>query len=421
MRQTTKVLLSGTALLTLLGLPVLAQDSPIPSDDAYVVVIDQVLLGDVFANMHVVVDTTATEASSAATALGNTTSVSAINRDVDFDAVQTQNGEVDARTSLTGGTVYGGPATTVTTAYGNAATSATTIETTFHTTTQTSNADVSAFSDIALDGADDVSAITTATANVSSYSTEPGTNRGFSTQTGNADVISETNAELCCNNNTVSLGSVATGNSVSSHGSTTTSYNGSNQTMALGTAVTSTTNAHVVDGNNVAVSATSAGNNTKVENAFGYAKLGGQGLPAYQNNGSAVTSSSALKLDNWSGTSGATSYGVGNSALISNVGSDTELWANQDNNGQVSSYASFEGGSADSSYGYASSTAIGNAATATLCYTCSADGILRGGMNQTNNANTIASGYASVTNGGYVSGASTAVGNSATYQSFGSD
>ena len=419
MRHMNKALLSGTALIVLLGLPAVAQDSPYPSADAHVVVIDQVVLGDVFANMHVIVPDYATGAAAAATALGNTSTADGINKDVDYDASQVQSGVITASTSLTGGVVSGGTATTVTTAYGNAASSSTSVETDFHNVIQTSNGNVSAFSDLVLDGADDVVAMTTATANVSSYSTDTGTNRGFSTQTGNADVMAATNADLCCNNSSASLGSVATGNSTASYGATTTNYNGAVQSMAAGTKVTASTEAVVGSGTNVAVSATSAGNNTKVENTFGYAKLGGAGSPVYQTNGAAVTSNSVLTLNNWSGTSGSTSYGVGNSALISNVGSDTVLYGDQINNGQVTTYSEFNGSSADSSYGYASSTSIGNAATATLCYTCSSDGILTGNMSQTNNANTIASAYTSVTNTGYVSGAATAVGNSATYQSFG--
>lgn len=419
MRKMTIRLLASSALLSLAALPALAQDDfPPPAPGADVVIIDQVVLGDVFANMNVIIDGNATGASAAATATGNTTTANSNDNDLDFDAVQQQDGTVSATTSLTGGTVYGGTASTTTTAYGNAASSSTTNGTVFSTVTQTSNADTTAYSYIGLDGADAVSANTTATANVVSYSSETGTNRGFTTQTGNADVSATTISDLCCNNESVALGSTATGNSVSSYGSTTTSFNGAVQVMDFDTQVTAATTATVDSGNNVAVSATAAGNNTSVENEFGFATLGRDGSVLFQGNGADVDADATLTLTNWSGTSGATAYGVGNSGLIANIGSDTGMYANQENFGDVNSAAYFDGTSSDGSYGYASATSIGNAATATLCYTCGADSVLYGRTNQTNYSNTTASATTVLGSGGYVSGAATAVGNSATYQSF---
>ena len=421
MRKLTIRLLASSALLSAATLPALAQDVfPPPADDADVVIIDQVVLGDVFANMDVVIVDNAEGASAAATATGNTTTATAHGNDLDFDVVQQQDGAVTATTSLSGGTVYGGTASTTTTAYGNAASSSTDNGTVFSTVTQTSNADVNASSQIDLDGADAVSANTTATANVVSYSSENGTNRGFTTQTGNASVSATTDADICCNNDSVALGSTATGNSVSSYGATTTNFNGAVQTMAAGTQVSAQTTARMDNGNNVAVSATSAGNNTSVENEFGFATLGRDGSDLYQENRASVDADSSVSLTSWSGTSGATSYGVGNSGLISNLGSDTGMYALQNNFGDVSSTAYFDGEYSDGSHGYASATSIGNAATATLCYTCGGDSILYGRTNQTNSGNTIASSHVAHGSGGYVSGAATAVGNSATYQSFNS-
>ena len=418
MRTTTASLLSGTALFVLFGLPAFAQDDfPSPSPDADVVVIDQVVLGDVFANMNVLVVDGALGADSVATATGNTTSANSHNTDLDFDAVQQQDGTVDAITTLYGDTVYGAPAQTVTTAYGNAASSSTTNGTDFSMVTQTSNGDVGAYSEITLDGADDVSAITTATANVNSYSTENGTNRGFQTQTGNADVTAATQAGLYYVGNSAAFGSTATGNSTSSYGSTTTSYNGAVQVMDFDTEVSAYTDVTVVDAANVAASATAAANNVKVQNEWGFATLGRDPSEVYQGNGADVDATASLTLTNWTGSSGSTAYGVGNSALISNVGSDTALYANQENFGIVSSSADFTGLNTDGSVGYASATSIGNAATATLCYSCSQDNILSGRTNQTNNADTLAVGYVEGGSGGYLTGAATAVGNSATYHS----
>lgn len=421
MRHLTKALLTATALIGMVAVPCHAQEGdPQPADDAMVVVIDQVLLGDVFADMTVIVDPDTTGASAIATATGNTTSALAEEGDVDFNATQSQQGVVEASTTLVGGPIYGGSSSTYTTAYGNAASSDTSYGTVFHTVTQTSDEDVSAYSEIYLDGADDVTATTTAAANVSSYSSTNGTNRGFQTQTGNADVTSVTEANLCCNNDYVAIATVASGNTVTSTGSSTTSYNGAVQYMDFDTSVYAATDAVVDSGTSVNTSATASGNSVTVENEWGYATLGRDGSEVFQGNGAEVTAVSQLELGTWTETSGSTAYGVGNSALISNVGSDTGMYANQENYGDVYSYASFEGTNSDGSDGYVSSTAIGNAATATMCYGCSGDGILGGRTSQTNSADITA--YGSMTSsGGYVQGAATAVGNSATYQSFGTD
>lgn len=421
MRHMTKLLLTATALSGLVAVPAFAQEVyPSPSEDATVVVIDQVVLGDVFSDMTVNVTPGATGAAAVATSTGNTSSALVENGDVDYDATQLQQGEVQAYSALVGGPVHGGSSTTVTKAYGNAATSSTANGTAFHTVTQTSDENVGAYSDIFLDGSDDVTATTTAAANVSTYSTTNGTNRGFTTQTGNADVTSVTNADLCCNNDYVALASTASGNTITSSGSTTTSYNGAVQTMDFGTNVFAETNTIVASGTAVNGSATASGNSVTVDNEWGYATLGRDPSEVYQGNGADVSARSTVELGTWTETSGSTAYGVGNSALISNVGSDTYLYANQENYGDVTGYATFDGATADGSHGYVSATAIGNAATATMCYTCGTEGILGGRTNQLNDANVTAYGVAT-SNGGYIQGAATAVGNSATYQSFGTE
>ena len=421
MRDMTKTLLATTLLSAICAAPAFAQEGTTPSDDAAVVVIDQVSLGDVFADMFVVLDDVTPGASAVATATGNTSTAATETGDVDYNATQSQQGDVSATTTLLGGPVYGGTASTYTTSYGNAASSSTTNGTDFHYVTQESYGDVSASSDIYLDGADDVTATTTAAANVSSYETEYGTNRGFQEQRAYGDVTATTVADMCCNNDTVTIASVASGNTVSSYGWTTTSYNGAVQVTDTDSTISSDTDIRMQTGTSVNGSATASGNSITVENEWGYATLGRDGSEVFQGNGAEIEAVSTVSIDDWSGTSGSTAYGVGNSALISNIGSDTAMYANQENYGDVSSYASFDGASYDGSFGYVSSTAIGNAATATMCYSCSNDGVLSGRTNQTNSANVSAYGVARSNGGGFVQGAATAVGNSATYQSFGTN
>ena len=127
---------------------------------------------------------------------------------------------------------------------------------------------------------------------------------------------------------------------------------------------------------------------------------------------------SDVTLDHWSGYATASSYGVGNSALISNVGSDTAIYANQTNDGTVGSQASFSGQSWVGGTGMVSATSIGNAATATVCNYCS-DAAVGGRINQTNNGQVYAYGQATSVYGNGIYGSATAIGNSATLQSAG--
>lgn len=421
MRLTQKTLLAVTALSGAMLAPVFAQDYPAPADDATVVVIDQVLLNDVFANMQVTVATDATGADVSALASGNVASGDGGSGDLDFDVNQLQQALVEANVSLTGGPILGGDVTTVSTAYGNSATSTTTNGTTFHTLTQVSDNDVAALTNILLNGADTVNATTTAAANVSTYSAANGTVRGFQRQTGNADVFAYSFADLCCNNNSALVSTSATGNTITSTGTTNTSYNGAVQIMALGTDVYAETELLVQSATSTVGSATAAGNSATVYNEWGFATLGRDGSELYQGNGADVVAVSTVNLDNWSGTSGATAYGVGNSGLISNVGSDTGLFANQENLGDVYAGAAFNGSTSDGSSGYVSSTAFGNALTATLCYTCTSDGILYGSVTQTNSGSITAYGTTTTSGNGFIQGSAIAIGNTATFQKIGTN
>ena len=84
-----------------------------------------------------------------------------------------------------------------------------------------------------------------------------------------------------------------------------------------------------------------------------------------------MDANTTVSLDDWSGDANASAYGVGNSALVANVGSDTSLYAIQSNYGAVTANASLSGGRNDGT-GTVNATAIGNAATATLCNACGA-------------------------------------------------
>jgi hypothetical protein len=116
------------------------------------------------------------------------------------------------------------------------------------------------------------------------------------------------------------------------------------------------------------------------------------------------------------GTAAATASGVGNSALAANYGASTEFSNNQTNNAEVIASASFSGGNSDQqSYdATASSSAIGNGATAFSCSDCG--GVIDETNNQIN-SNTISATTLVDVSGvnRSVTATATAVGNSATF------
>ncbi|MEL7108047.1 MAG: holdfast anchor protein HfaD [Pseudomonadota bacterium] len=378
--------------------------------------IDQVQLQDVWSDMDVHIDDYAWEASSTSTAVGNAAAGLVMSGDVTVQTHQMQDGTVTADNQLTGGSA--GLAVATTTAYGNSTTGGTWSGNTYYRADQVANGDVAANTTIDMDGAHTIVSATTAIANVSVPTNEWGTNAAFQTQDSNGSVTATTDVDMCCDGNAASFGTTAGGNAVSATGTTTSNYVGAVQTTAAGETIAAASDVYLGDGHNVLGATTAFGNSATVHNEWGYATLGREGSEVYQENASAIDSQSYVTLDNWSGAATSSAYGVGNATTISNVGSDTGLYANQNNYGSVYSVASFNGGASDGGAGIVTSTAIGNAATATLCNICG-DAALHGQTQQYNAGSVIAQGRASVGQTGSVFGSATAVGNSATYQSNG--
>lgn len=379
----------------------------------------QIQFGDVFADMDVQMPYGGGAAVGAAAGYGNVSSGSVISGDIDYDADQTMGGDAKARTTITTG---GSTGTVVgaTTAYGNASSGGSWNGETYYRAEQTMTGDTEARTAAYIVNAGDVAVGSTAAANVSAASGEYGTIRNFVIQDSDGSVTSSATVEACCTGNSAQIVSNAVGNSTASTGAATTSYSGAVQTTAAGERIESYAGYRSPQsyGTTIAASA-AAGNSATVDNSWGYATLGRNGSELYQEQRSTVGSSAYVTVtDSFSGLTSASAYGVGNSALISNVGSDTGLYANQFNYGDVASAAGLSGGSWTGGAGLVNSVAIGNAASAYVCAVCG-PAQLQGGLTQYNAGNTTAIGTAYTPAAGLVSGAAIAVGNTATYQSSG--
>jgi hypothetical protein len=119
------------------------------------------------------------------------------------------------------------------------------------------------------------------------------------------------------------------------------------------------------------------------------------------------------------GSGQSTAMGVGNSVMAANQGPSTELSSTQTNSSDVTAYAEFSGGNTVGLPTYdavASSTAIGNAATAFACTDCG--GVINISGSQTNSNSVTATtlvNFSGASNAQSVSATATAVGNNATF------
>ena len=379
--------------------------------------IDQVQLGDVWADMDVYVPSSAESTASTATAVGNTAAALNDSGDVRSMIGQTFQAASRATNRLRGYST--GATLATTTAYGNASSGGTNDGYNAYYAEQDASGTVSAGADIDVIGAEAIASATTAIANVSTTDNNFGNNFADQAQYSAATVNADTEADMRSNGYAATFATTAGANASSSTGYTSSSYNRAIQETWEGSSVSGSTDVRVEDGTNVTAATNSFGNSATVNNEWGYATLGLEGAPATQVNGADIDAESTVTLDLWSGYAAATSYGVGNSALITNTGSDTAIYAEQTNSGTVSSQAGLSGQSWTGGSGTVAATSIGNAATATVCNYCS-DASVGGQISQVNSGQTYASGQAVTTSyGGTVYGSATAVGNSATLQSAG--
>ncbi len=155
--------------------------------------------------------------------------------------------------------------------------------------------------------------------------------------------------------------------------------------------------------------ASANGNSAWMQNENGYAHMQGS-----QDNAGQVDAEASADIGNFDiDVVTLSAEGVGNSAVISNIGADAFMGLDQTNDGAVNATTTFTGGAGG--VALASATAFGNAATTYVCSECPVTAY--GNMNQTNNAAISSVVTGQMTSGSVMSGTATAIGNSATFQS----
>lgn len=373
---------------------------------------NQIQLGDVFSNMNVTVEDDHTgDVGSTSLSVGNVGSGFDSNQHVESN--QTMYGDSVATATLEGGRVFG-TATADATAYGNSTMGdqfqADSMNQTVGTNSISSTATVNHIS------ATTLNASATSAANIQDMSFDgrlvpagdAATMRANANQTSQAIVDANVEATVCCSVDDTNANTLAVGNSFQSSSVYSNAYANIQQT-SYGESVTANTRLTQPEGNNINANSQAMGNNIVMDNSWGYSQLDGS-----QTNTSAISATTEIVLNDWDGEAVISAYGVGNSAMQTNIGSDLNAYYSQNNSGEVVSLTDFEGGNGGAGNLSTSSTAIGNTYTGYVCATCQS-AVPGGAMTQTNSGNVTASGQTWARGGGNVYGSAAAIGNSANY------
>ncbi|WP_417483582.1 holdfast anchor protein HfaD [Maricaulis sp.] len=331
----------------------------------------------------------------------------------DVDSDQTFSGSVATSASTNAGIIHGTAITTAS-AIGNSA-SLINDETMDVTATQTALDGSSVSSNARLDISNyAMSSVTTATASANAYGAVSygGDNTLDLRQDSGADVSADSYvlADGAGLGWTASSVAAANGNSASIEGY----YMYPSQIVDLdqdnrGSVRASASLEAGGGGEETQVIASANGNSAWMQNENGYAHMQGS-----QDNAGQVDAEASAEIGNFDiDVVTLSAEGVGNSAIISNIGADAYMGLDQTNDGAVNAMTTFTGGAGGVALG--SATAFGNAATTYVCSECGATAY--GNLNQTNNSAITSTVTGHMTSGTVLSGTATAIGNSATFQS----
>jgi hypothetical protein len=398
-----KIILATVAAIALFPAMASAQHG------AYNVLNGQVQLNDVMGVLNVQMgDANGIAGTSAA--VGNNMAAKTVERNMNVDSNQTLDGNVNALSNISTGSARG---TTLSTAVagGNIAQVEGCCASTTAKVSQVVvyGKSIDANSIVRTGSADAIVSAAQSTGNTFASWTANGFTNGNVGQYNSAKISANSLVEACCNNDSVTSGAVAAANSARWGGESATIY--ANVEQKNYADVTATSRVGILSATNVTSAAAAAGNLAEIQNKWGYAQLDG-----YQENNNAIGSASAVHLGNWGGHAVSGANSIGNSALVSNLGSDVTMSMTQHNNGNISSFASLEGNSSRGGVGVVSAMATGNAITGYACASCGSPSVkVEGYTNQTNYGSVTAIANVGVGTAGFISANATAIGNSATF------
>ncbi|KAF0112827.1 MAG: hypothetical protein FD163_1779 [Hyphomonadaceae bacterium] len=410
-----KSLYIAASLITLAFAPALAFASgncnqactPVPMQ----VINGQIQLGDAIAFNNVVVGSSNGAAITGAAA-GNSMSASSTLTPMNVSSTQYLDGNVNASNVAIIGQARGNTVS-VASAQGNAAQvvgCCSNLDVHGEQISQYGN-NIVASSYVQVGSSDNVLSSAQATANNWATSSYHGTVAQHVGQYNAANVWADSHVDACCNNGVVASNAVAVANTNSMYGDGSTLYSSVNQKNYGNAGASAIIHNNSATDNTAA--ATAVANNATVTNQRGYAELAGN-----QENWGDVHARSVVLNGDWSGQAVSSANAMGNSALITNIGSDAGMYLDQANysGAPVTAYAGLFGSSSHNGVGVASSSAIGNAITGFTCAGCGQGGVsMNSNTSQYNASNVVAHTQVGVGTAGMISASATAVGNSATF------
>lgn len=392
-------LAAAAALAVVLAAPALAQGSTALNG--------QIQWGDATANINVVSQADAQSASAVATAAGNAVSGANLVGGLDAESSQQMTGTTSSTANLRTGNVHA-DAVALSTAQANAAEAQTVDgDLKFKSYQSARGGDVNAYTKVETGNARTISAASSAASNNLATAADHGDLDGDVEQFATNSVRAVTDVDACCTGRTVA-GASASVNAWSS-ASTTSTVNAKYDQQSWGPASEAMTDVYQYRAWDVTAATTAAANSASIANEWGYANIRGR-----QTSATDVKADTRVTLSHFSGTASASAYGVGNSTLATNIGSDMVLDVAQINTGGVEANAQFTGASSDGGDVILASTAIGNGFTGYVCSKCG-DASQTGTVSQTNAGNIVSTGTITTNGAGMIVGSASAIGNSATF------
>lgn len=340
---------------------------------------------------------------------GNVVTAAADDAETAMQNVQHMDGATSAHTQADIGAAYG-TVNLASAAVANGATAALRDSTVDVNSAQLAHGDVDATLSHLGGVAGTAATSASASGNVTAISADHSELRLRSDQESTGSINAQINSDQYISGQAIA-GAVASANNFTVGGETATVLTDIRQ-RATGDTVVADVNLHADHAYDVSGNATANANAVTIDNQWGYVNARiDQSATANVNANSVVTLGA-----NFEGFASSGAYGVGNQAIVSNVGSDTVLDIAQANGGGVSANAeTIAAGGGD--YALASSAAYGNSITGYVCTTCDTNvPSLSASSMQTNNGAVRST--ATVRSNSYVdtvAATSTAIGNAATY------
>jgi hypothetical protein len=369
---------------------------------------DQYQLRGVTAETTVVVGR-AGDVGATAVASGNAASSANSDADVSFDNNQHMDGDANATTDATVWHADGTVAVNAT-ALGNGVTSNAVNGDQDLRSEQLAHGDANADARFTGGDAGDAATSATASGNVAAVSQQYGQARVIADQESTGSISASVEADHCCVAGQAVAAGLASANNLTIGGETATILADTRQT-ATGESVAARVDLYAGYATDASGNATANANAVTIDNQWGYVNA-----RVDQRASADVSADSYVTLGgDFLGFASAGAYGVGNQAIVANVGSDTVLDVTQNNAGDISANAALSGEGGETAL--ASAAAYGNSVTGSLCAYCD-DNVptLTAHNDQTNSGDVRATSTVIAPRAGLVGATSTAIGNAATYQ-----